>query len=152
MTTAPHKLRAVPAPSGSADPCTLVCQATLSGPQEITVRVLTPVSGPGRPHVAVRVGSVVLLIAETHSNPSRTLSCRSDSWLTTPTAGPSTDRGCDWRLRRTRRTHPAHVPVLPAAPLTTAVLRVLRTYLDLSWRQTRRRRNRAAIVPRSFAK
>jgi hypothetical protein len=58
------KARAVPAREGSVDPCALVCQATLSGSQEITVRALTPGTGPGRPHIAVRVGSILLLIAD----------------------------------------------------------------------------------------
>ena len=64
MTDAPHRLKAVPPHDGSASLCTLVCQATLSGPQETTVRVLTPVTGLGKPHLAVRVGPILLLVAD----------------------------------------------------------------------------------------
>jgi hypothetical protein len=64
MITAPHKLRAVTAQEDKATPCTLACQATLRGPQEISVRALMPVSGPGHPQIAVRVSSILLLIAD----------------------------------------------------------------------------------------
>ncbi|MGO4341540.1 hypothetical protein [Pedococcus sp. 2YAF34] len=64
MTAAPQQLRAVPVREDSDSHCTLVCQATLSGPQATTVRVLTPVTGPGRPHLAVRIGSILLLMAD----------------------------------------------------------------------------------------
>lgn len=42
----------------------MVCQATLSGAQEVTVRVLTPVSGPGGPQIGVRIGPLLILVSD----------------------------------------------------------------------------------------
>lgn len=64
MTTAPHRLRAVRAPRDGTSRCTVVCQATLSGAQEVTVRVLTPVSGPGGPQIGVRMGPILILMSD----------------------------------------------------------------------------------------
>ena len=64
MTTAPHRLKAVQVREDGGNLCTLVCQATLSGPQLTSVRALSPITGPGGPHIGVRVGSVLLLIAD----------------------------------------------------------------------------------------
>ncbi|MGO4341548.1 hypothetical protein [Pedococcus sp. 2YAF34] len=64
MTAAPHRLSVVPAQDGTVDGCTVACQATLIGPQEICVRSLIPVSGNARPLIALRVGSILLLIAD----------------------------------------------------------------------------------------
>lgn len=64
MTATPRRLRAVPVSEDCAGGCMMVCQATLSGPQPTRVQALTPVTGPGGPHIAVRVGSVLLLISD----------------------------------------------------------------------------------------
>jgi hypothetical protein len=42
----------------------VVCQAKLSGAQAITVSVLTPVSGSTQALIAVRVGGILLLVAD----------------------------------------------------------------------------------------
>lgn len=44
--------------------CVVICQATVSGPQETSVRALVPVSGTGRVHIGVRVGGVFVLVAD----------------------------------------------------------------------------------------
>lgn len=49
MTTTPHRLRTVVGLDHETSRCTIACQARLSGSQKITVRALTPVSGPGAP-------------------------------------------------------------------------------------------------------
>jgi len=64
MTAAPHRLKVVAAQDAMATGCTVACQATLSGRQEICVRTLIPVTGDARPHVALRLGSVLLLIED----------------------------------------------------------------------------------------
>lgn len=64
-TNTPH-LRALPRPRTEPDPsgCSVVCQAKLSGPQPTSVRVLTPVTGPGDVLIAVRVGGILLLMSD----------------------------------------------------------------------------------------
>lgn len=64
MTSAPHRLRRVGGQQGATSRCTIACQATLSGSQEITVRALTPVSGPGGPQIGVRVGPILILLSD----------------------------------------------------------------------------------------
>lgn len=64
MTTTPHRLRTVVGLDRETSRCTIACQATLSGSQEITVRALTPVSGPGGPQIGVRVGPILLLVSD----------------------------------------------------------------------------------------
>lgn len=75
MNTAPRRLTAVPkAPGSNTSVCSIVCQTTISGPQQTSVRVLTPVSGPDGPHIAVRLGGLLLLISDRAA-----LGCLSDA-------------------------------------------------------------------------
>lgn len=66
MNTAPRRLTPVPkAPGGSnTTVCSIVCHTTISGPQQTSVRVLTPVSGPDGPRIAVRLGGLLLLVSD----------------------------------------------------------------------------------------
>lgn len=66
MTAPSRRLRAVSSPPRSSA-CMVVCQASLTGQQEISVRVLMPVSGPPESRIAVRVGAVLLLISDQHA-------------------------------------------------------------------------------------
>jgi hypothetical protein len=64
-TTHASHLRAVP-PLGAEhrNGCSLMCRAALRGPQMIRVRALTPVSGSTETLIAVRVGAILLLVAD----------------------------------------------------------------------------------------
>ncbi|WP_270889991.1 hypothetical protein [Pedococcus sp. 5OH_020] len=64
MTAAPHQLHVVGGHSQNRGGCTVACQATLHGPQDTSVRTLIPVTGTSGPHVAVRIGPILLLIAD----------------------------------------------------------------------------------------
>ncbi|WP_270886547.1 hypothetical protein [Pedococcus sp. 5OH_020] len=64
MTAAPHRLHAVTGHAHNKGGCLVVCQATLHGPQDTSVRTLIPVTGTGGPHVAVRIGPILLLVAD----------------------------------------------------------------------------------------
>lgn len=64
MTTAPRRLTAVSGKERTTGRCSVACQATLSGAQEVTVRVLTPVSGSGNPQLGIRLGQVLLLLSD----------------------------------------------------------------------------------------
>jgi hypothetical protein len=60
MTTVPRRLSLASPTSQGAPECSMVCQASFSGPQQTSARVLTPVSGSEAPHIAVRVGPLLL--------------------------------------------------------------------------------------------
>lgn len=79
MTTAPRRLRVVPAPPTpeAAARCEVVCQATLNGSQETSVRALTPVSGGVGPMIALRVGRVLILLSDRGALRSIREACRS---------------------------------------------------------------------------
>lgn len=64
MTSAPHSLRSIEVRPDGSGRCTVTCQITLSGTQEITVRALAPVSGRGGPQIGVRIGPVLLLVSD----------------------------------------------------------------------------------------
>ncbi|NYG07777.1 hypothetical protein BJ986_002264 [Phycicoccus badiiscoriae] len=65
LTNTRH-LRVVPIPQSEPHTagCTVASQATLSGPQTISVRVLTPVSGSAGALIGVRVGAILILVAD----------------------------------------------------------------------------------------
>lgn len=63
MTTA-RRLQAVPTRTSSEDGCRVLAQAVLSGPFEYQVQGVTPLAGPGRGHVSVRFGRVILVLED----------------------------------------------------------------------------------------
>jgi hypothetical protein len=60
MTTVPRRLSVAIPTLQAAHECSMVCQASFSGPQQTSARVLRPVSGSERPHIAVRLGPLLL--------------------------------------------------------------------------------------------
>ncbi len=59
------RLRLVPSLSEPASSTvTVVTQATVRGRQPTTVRALYPVTGGGGPQIAVRVGPILILVAD----------------------------------------------------------------------------------------
>ena len=64
MSTSTRHLRAVPSPEQVPDRFLVSAQVSAAGPQEHTVRVVAPLSGPGRAQIAVRVGRVLVYLAD----------------------------------------------------------------------------------------
>jgi len=63
MSTAP-RLSAVPATTEQSPRVTVVTQATARGRQPTAVRTLHPVTGGGRTQIAVRVGPILIMVAD----------------------------------------------------------------------------------------
>ena len=63
MTTSPP-LRLVPSVRDEGPRFSVVTQATVSGTQPSAVRTLHPVTGNTTPQIAVRVGPILVLIAD----------------------------------------------------------------------------------------
>ncbi len=56
--------RLVPTTAEDAVRVTVVTQAMVRGPQPTTVRTLNPVTGGAGPQIAVRVGPILILVAD----------------------------------------------------------------------------------------